>query len=500
MSYLIRRIFENKTARILFYFYFIIIILTSFFIIFNYFNQKKQIAETVHTKLWSIVKTASSQVSGDDLDNLLKNKPNKNDLVTHFEDSTYLKLQTALAKVDSIQELDNPLYILQFDKSRDLFRYVIRSDEKVYYLHEYKLFPKELKLHYDKGGFLPVYETENGTWLSAFEPIRNRFNRVVGVVEADVNAKEYFEKVKNEFLWMLFYSVIGVILIALILLPVVIKILRQDEEYIKEITYQKETIEAYSNEVQASSRYASNIQKALVRTIENKGVIKSITFLNQPRDIVSGDFRWSFETEEFVYFSVGDCTGHGMPGAVLSVIGATILNGLFVNGKDKTPEEVLLKLDKQFTDYINLSSDQLRMDGMDICVLRLNKMSNELMFSGALQNLVCFQDGELKTIKGCRFPIGAARFYPNKKFINHTLPLKGKLDFFIYTDGFQDQFGGEKGKKLGSKNFLSVLNESLTLTGKSRVGYIEKQVEEYQGQEFQVDDRLLMSLEMEIFH
>lgn len=498
MSYLLRRIFENKTARILFYFYLIIIVLTAFFVTTNYFTQKKQTAEIISAKLWSVVRSASNQISGDRLEGLLDKNPRKNDILTLEENSTYLSLQKSLANVASYQMLDNPLYILFYDKKSGLFRYVVRSDEKVYYLHEYKKFPDELMRNYDKGGFLPIYDSENGTWLSAFEPIRDRYNRVVGVVEADVNAKEYFKKVRNEFLIMLFYSVIGVLFITLLMLPVVRKILRRDEAFIREITYQKETIEAYSKEVQASSRYASNIQKALVRTIECKGVIKKMNFINQPKDIVSGDFRWSYETDDFVYFSVGDCTGHGIPGAVLSVIGATILNGLFVNGKDKTPAEVLVKLDEQFSTYINLSSDQLRMDGMDIGLFRLDKMSNILMFSGALQNLVYAQNGEFTVIKGCRFPIGAARFYPNKKFINHTFEGKGKLDLFFYTDGFQDQFGGEKGKKLGNTPFTSILKRSLELEGKSRVDFIEKRISEYQNEEFQVDDRLLMSIELEL--
>ena len=115
------------------------------------------------------------------------------------------------------------------------------------------------------------------------------------------------------------------------------------------------------------------LQRAMVSDVHDNGVMHNVFVVNKPRDIVSGDFRWHKETEKFHYLAVADCTGHGIPGAMLSVIGSTILNSYLSSQDDVTPGQLLEVLDEQFTSSINMASEGSRRDGMDISMVRISK-------------------------------------------------------------------------------------------------------------------------------
>ncbi len=496
MGYLIKQIIENKSARILFYFYLLIVLLSSFFIVANYFNQKKHTAENIHATLQPIVNITANQISAYNLEALLKEYPNKNDLKLITDDSLYYALNMLLFEVAKAEGLKSPMYLIRYNEEKDVFEYIVRSDEKVYYLHKYRKFPKELKDNYGKKGTIPVYTTENGTWLSAYSPILKDNGEVIALVEADVNVDSYFAKVKSNYRKSLIFSSIGVLLIALLLIPIIRNILRKEEKINQEILEQKQLVEDYSREVQASVRYASSLQKAIVKPFKKLEFFSFFDMLYEPRDIVSGDFRWSIETEDYFYLAVGDCTGHGVPGAMLSVIGSTMLNNIFKDGKDLHPNEILDDFDKEFTSYINSGVENLRMDGMDISLIRICKNERIVEYSGGFIDLVYFHKGEMNSVRSNRYPIGGADAYPKSGFTNHVLHLDGKTTFFMFSDGFQDQFGGERDKKLGRKRFIEWLKESLEQPQKSRMSFIEKKMSRHQGLSFQIDDRILVVLEI----
>lgn len=496
MGYLLKQIIENKSARILFYFYLLIVLLSSFFIVANYYNQKRHTAKNIHTALQPVVNITADQISAKKLEWLLETFPEKDDLRKITDDSLYLALNEHLFNVAKTEELKSPMYLIRYNAKKDVFEYIVRSDEKVYYLHEYREFPKALKDNYGKKGTIPVYTTENGTWLSAYAPIVKENGEVLALVEADVNVDSYFESVRSDFRKSLLLSAIGVLLIALLLIPIIRNILRKEEKVTNEILEQKQLVEDYSKEVQASVRYASSLQKAIAKPFSKLDFFTFFDMLYEPRDIVSGDFRWSTETEGYFYLAVGDCTGHGVPGAMLSVIGSTMLNNLFKEGKDLHPGEILEAFDKDFTTYINSGGENLRMDGMDISLIRICKNQRIVEYSGGFIDLIYFNQGEMQCVRSNRYPIGGADAYPKIGFETHTLKLEGNATFFMFSDGFQDQFGGERDKKLGKKQFIGWLKESLDIPKNERMSFIEKKMALHQGFNFQVDDRILVVLEI----
>lgn len=499
MSHLIRHIFQNRSTRILVYFYLIIIALGVFFVVSNYYSQKEFIEKCTYAQLKPIAKMAASQVDVYRLKSLLEEYPNKDDIAFYDQNDNYLKLHYDLKHVYDLEEVKSPIYILVYDEKSDVFRYVVRSDRKVFYLHEYRNYPKLLKelMETKQGGTLPLYMSDKGEWLSAIEPILDNQGTLIGIVEVDENDKVYFDKLRRTFVREFIFIAIGIILIALIMLPMVKKILREEKKQLEEITHQRDTIEEFSNEVQASVRYASELQGAMLPDAISEEVFKNAVVVNQPRDIVSGDFRWYKETDKYCYVSVADCTGHGVPGAMLSMIGSTILNGYMSNSKDPTPAELLSELDKQFTSTINSNTTSGRPDGMDIAMMRMCKEHTEVLFAGALSDLHYLQDGEMHRIKGDRYPVGGGNFYRKEAgYVDHELDVHNASHFFLFSDGFQDQFGGEKGKKLGRKRWVEILKSACDVPHTRRATEIEKRIRQYQGEHLQVDDRLLVMWEM----
>ncbi len=496
MANILKQILDNKGARVLFFFYLLIILLSGFFITINYFKQKEQTTAFIHAGLKPIVNLTAERISGDKLDGLLENFPNKDDLKDIHDDSLYLNLNMLMLHAAQIEKLKSPMYLIRYNEKKDVFEYIVRSDTKVYYLHEYTKFPKELRDNYGKSGTIPLYTTENGTWLSAYAPIKSEDGKVVGVVEADVNVQSYFAHVRQDFRRTLLFSFIGILVIALILLPIIRKMLKREERKTQELLEQKFLVDEYSREVQASVRYASSLQKAIVKPFNHRNFFTFFDLLYQPRDIVSGDFRWTTETQNFFYIAIGDCTGHGVPGAMLSVIGSTMLNNLFKSGKELSPGKILEEFDEEFTAYINSGSESLRMDGMDISLIRICKKEKKIEYSGGFIDLVYFHKDQMQFIRADRYPIGGSNAYPKSGFTNHLLELEGKSNFFLFSDGFQDQFGGERDKKLGRKVFIEWLKDSLNIPDKERMSFIEKKMKYYQGESFQVDDRILVVLEI----
>lgn len=214
-------------------------------------------------------------------------------------------------------------------------------------------------------------------------------------------------------------------------------------------------------EIESSVRYAQRIQEAILPPTELIQTKLPGTFvLYQPKDIVAGDFYWMEELDDCLLIAVADCTGHGVPGAMVSVVCSNALNRavkefhLTDTGAilDKVTDLVLETFEKSVTDV---------KDGMDISLLSINKTTQEIRWSGANNPLWYVVNGELKEIKADKQPIGKSDH--RKPFTTHVIPYHSGATFYLFTDGFADQFGGPKGKKMMYKKFQEALYGTLNL-------------------------------------
>ncbi|MBX2840574.1 MAG: PAS domain S-box protein [Flammeovirgaceae bacterium] len=231
-----------------------------------------------------------------------------------------------------------------------------------------------------------------------------------------------------------------------------------------DITVRKKTeieIRANNKKITESINYAKRIQTAILpddRII--KQIFKDSFIFYQPRDVVSGDFPWFIQKGDDIYIAAADCTGHGVPGALISLIGYFILNDI-VNGRRNLSAGVVLdRLNAGVTKTLRQDDeDATTRDGMDIALLRVNYKENFIEYAGANRPLYLFTNNELVQVKGNKFPIGGGKYKTRTEFTTHKMEIKKGDEYYMFSDGFPDQFGGELNKKFGNQRIRAIITE-----------------------------------------
>jgi serine phosphatase RsbU (regulator of sigma subunit) len=238
------------------------------------------------------------------------------------------------------------------------------------------------------------------------------------------------------------------------------------EEKNFELERQKESIEEKNNSIErinknitGSINYASRIQQAVLpKTGLYRKYLKDIFVYFRPKEIVSGDFYWfSYnEPENKVFLAAADCTGHGVPGSFMSIIGIFYLNQIVNNQKITSPDLILNMLHENVRSSLNQARNQSR-DGMDIAFCVIDYNNKVIEFAGARNPLVYVVNDELFQLKGDSFDIGGIQKEEERRFTKQTIPLENDMSLYLYTDGYQDQFGGKDKQKFMRKNFRELL-------------------------------------------
>jgi serine phosphatase RsbU (regulator of sigma subunit) len=259
-------------------------------------------------------------------------------------------------------------------------------------------------------------------------------------------------------------------------------------ERTQEIQHQKEMVEEKNKEILDSINYAKRLQTAILPTAVNiKKALPQSFILFKPKDIVSGDFYWMDDREKEVLIAAVDCTGHGVPGAMVSVVGANGLNRCVKEFGLTEPGQILDMLTKLVVETFSTSEHEVK-DGMDIALCRLNKENNMLQYSGAHNPLWVLRKGaeEIEEIRADKQPIGM--FDYRKPHITHSVQLNPGDTFYVFTDGFGDQFGGTRGKKYKASQMkevlISIRNESM----ENQKAILNESFESWRGNLEQIDD------------
>ena len=259
------------------------------------------------------------------------------------------------------------------------------------------------------------------------------------------------------------------------------------------IEWQKNEISTQQKGIMDSIHYARRIQNAILPKNEKiNELLPENLILFLPRDIVSGDFYWMRSLGNLVIFAVADCTGHGVPGAFMSMLGVSFLNEIVSkNNNNLTASSILEDLRNLVKTTLEQTGEENEQkDGMDIALLIYDKKKRICQFSGAYNNLYIIREKELIEIKADRMPIGIYEM-DEKQFSNHKLKLKKNDCLYIFSDGFADQIGGEKGKKLMIKTLKKILIEINGEPMSKQKEILAKNLKNWTGSYEQVDDILL---------
>jgi len=248
-----------------------------------------------------------------------------------------------------------------------------------------------------------------------------------------------------------------------------------------------------------SINYAKNIQTALLPSIEYiESIIPDSFILFKPRDIVSGDFYWLNKVNNKIIIVAADCTGHGIPGAFMSMLGISFLNEIVNKNKITQPDLILNELRKMVINSLNKTDREVK-DGMDIALTAINTESLELEYAGAYNQLFVYRPiietgkSEFFEIKADRMPIG--------KYIKDEVPFTNKLfqlqkndTIYMFSDGYPDQFGGEKNEKFKLRRLKELLNEIQRNSMVKQKEILEEILNTWQGDEEQTDDIIVMGI------
>ena len=234
-----------------------------------------------------------------------------------------------------------------------------------------------------------------------------------------------------------------------------------------EVVEKNKELDEINKDITASIRYAKRIQDAILPPDDFVRKHLPNTFiLFKPKDIVSGDFYWMVEKGDHVIFAAVDCTGHGVPGAFMSIVGHNVLDRVVGEQNITQPAKILDELNKGIADTLrqNDLEDNTVRDGMDIALCSFNRTTGVLQYAGAYNPLWLIRNGELIEIKADKFPIGNSKSGVSNSFTNHELHLQKGDTLYIFSDGYSDQFGGPDGKKFKSSSLKALLLRSQHLS------------------------------------
>ncbi|MDX2304448.1 MAG: tetratricopeptide repeat protein [Microscillaceae bacterium] len=265
-----------------------------------------------------------------------------------------------------------------------------------------------------------------------------------------------------------------------------------------EINLQNEEIENQNKDIRDSIEYAQRIQAAMLPSQEK--IVKALPehfILFKPRDIVSGDFYWFQDRGDIVILGAIDCTGHGVPGAFMSLIANDLLNEIIIEKNIIEPDYILKELHHKIMFALNQEETKNR-DGMDIAMCVIHKDKKILEFAGAYNPMVYIQNQEINMIKGDSFPIGGWHFMDGERiFTRHQIDISQPTVVYIYSDGFQDQFGGPDGRKLMKSHFRKLLQEIHTLPMSKQKDILNRTINNWMRGHEQVDDMLIIGVKLD---
>lgn len=477
-------------------------VLTSAYYVYSLYRFEIDAAErSTLLRLESIAKTISSEINGTILKMILETYENKGDIDTRYDDAYIREIGEKLQLAAKLNNLPTDIYTLTYDSLSGQVFFGISSAEKQYFRHEYNHPPEVLLNKYEEGAMIPMYKDENGTWLSAFAPIKDANGDVIGVVQADMPFDQFLMDAKKDLYQNILISILLISVIAGLMLYWLRKLLTREERLMLQLSVNNEIINKKNEDITSSILYAKRIQKSLMDSENKLKYLMPESFVvYKPKDIVSGDFYWIQSMNDQntrIAIATADCTGHGVPGALVSVLGITFLRDIVTRDKSIKPAAILEELNSRIIEtFKSKDSGLTAKDGMDISFIIVDTELKTVEFAGAYRPLLHIRNEELNEIQADKYPIGGDHFSEERTFTDHTVNYESGDFFVMFSDGYIDQFGGNNNKKFMKKKFKRLVVEHCEKECSEISGILKKELKEWQGEIDQVDDITVLGIRL----
>lgn len=252
-------------------------------------------------------------------------------------------------------------------------------------------------------------------------------------------------------------------------------------------------------EVEESIRYARHLQNALLPAECDLAAISPDSFLlTMPRDVLNGDFAWYTRSGNKVVIAVADCTGHGIPGALMSVLGLSLLNQVVLEERNYDPSHILRRIDEKMrvTFHHTESDPRNSYDGMDIALCTIDLAKRSLCFSGAMRPMWIVCSGQLQEFTGSRYPIGGLRLESGRKYESIEMSYEPGDFLYLFTDGYTDQFGGRMNKKMTRARLRELVEMICDLPAKQQKEQLHEFFLLWKASEPQTDDATMIGMRL----
>jgi serine phosphatase RsbU (regulator of sigma subunit)/tetratricopeptide (TPR) repeat protein len=441
----------------------------------NCFNKAKDIATSLHlTDLVTRIQT--------NIDNIQSNLTNKESSKTTYEQEQAQKQQEFVSSLQNENSVAKQQNLKSFE---EIDKLSVENQAK-----EYRL--RAIQGDYDKQVLENQAKEQNMKLLEA----------VNKQTKAEIDRKNESLAYQKKVLY-----IVGIALaIVLVLLLFIIRLYVRNKRTLKIVREQKAQIENQRDEIEVINKelynqntiiresidYAKHIQFALLPSVPlvQQSIPNFFVFF-KPRDVVSGDFYWYYNDASVTIMATVDCTGHGVPGAFMSMIANSLLNNVVKENKVFDPAKVLEYLNNNVLETMAQSGDDFD-NGMDITICAIHKNSNQFIVSMAGHACTIVQNNEIKEIDGKDFAIGGVFAKPNTQFENHSVPFVPGMTVYFYSDGYADQIGGKEGKKFGQKAFSELLKNASEQEVAKRSAFLETAFNDWKADKKQIDDILVM--------
>ncbi|MBI3511107.1 MAG: tetratricopeptide repeat protein [Bacteroidetes bacterium] len=398
-----------------------------------------------------------------------------NDLLRYDSALFYFShaLQIAINSQSRSQRLDC------YDGLAETYAYLKKYDSAYHYLNLYKELNEVVK---------------GQASINAVNQLRTRYDQEKQKTKLDLleskRQAEHAESARN-----ILFLVLGIFILLTVALVVIYRN-RVKEKLTHELEKQNAEISAQKKHITDSINYAKKIQDSILPPEHLvKNILPDSFILYEPKDVVSGDFYWVEKHEQYSIFSAVDCTGHGVPGALMSVVGFNLLNQAVNEMHLTKPSEILHHLDYGVNKLLRQSDKgSIVKDGMDLGLCSLDRKTNKLQFAGAFNPAYIMHKRELVEVKADKFPIGINTDGVTDLYTNHEIQLYPGDVVYLSSDGYADQFGGPLGKKFKYNRLRELLKSIYTLPAEEQKKRMRDEFLEWKGEHEQVDDILVIGV------